>query len=103
VFYSIVLPRSKTSEALSEDEIEDLATEFDLLIQAREEDEQLAANSIKRKRNSDARRPLLPEGDELPQSSQVFAAIPRSYRDSPLRLAEYGTDYRYERAASCSD
>src|SRR4051812_12542522 len=38
----------KDVESLSEDEIEDLATEFDVLIQAREADEQLAPNRIKR-------------------------------------------------------
>src|SRR6478672_5877425 len=38
----------KDVESLSEDEIEDLATEFDLLIQARGEDERLAATRIKR-------------------------------------------------------
>src|SRR5207249_9162370 len=27
---------------------------------------------------------------------RIFAAEPRSYRDLPLRLAEYGTSYRYE-------
>src|SRR5256884_707055 len=37
----------KDIESLSEDEIEDLATEFDLLIQAREQDEQLAATRVK--------------------------------------------------------
>src|SRR5438094_1053063 len=33
-----------------------------------------------------------------PHHHKLFAAIPRSYRDLPLRLAEYGTDYRYERS-----
>jgi threonyl-tRNA synthetase len=28
----------------------------------------------------------------------LFAAVPRSYRDLPLRLAEYGTCYRYEQS-----
>jgi threonyl-tRNA synthetase len=31
-----------------------------------------------------------------PHHHRVFAAEPRSYRDLPLRLAEYGTCYRYE-------
>src|SRR5437660_1847818 len=31
-----------------------------------------------------------------PHHHKLFAALPRSYRDLPLRLAEYGTDYRYE-------
>src|SRR5439155_1522049 len=33
-----------------------------------------------------------------PHHHKVFAALPRSYRDLPLRLAEYGTDYRYEKS-----
>lgn len=31
-----------------------------------------------------------------PFHHKIFAARPRSYRDMPLRLAEYGTCYRYE-------
>src|SRR6185503_7194992 len=31
-----------------------------------------------------------------PHHHRIFAAQPRSYRDLPLRLAEYGTNYRYE-------
>ena len=31
-----------------------------------------------------------------PHHHKLFAAVPRSYRDLPLRLAEYGTCYRYE-------
>ncbi len=33
-----------------------------------------------------------------PHHHMIFAAEPRSYRDLPLRLSEYGTVYRYERA-----
>ena len=33
---------------------------------------------------------LSPAADELPHHHKVFAAQPRSYRDLPLRLAEYG-------------
>jgi threonyl-tRNA synthetase len=33
-----------------------------------------------------------------PFHHKIFAARPRSYRDLPLRLAEYGTCYRYERS-----
>jgi threonyl-tRNA synthetase len=31
-----------------------------------------------------------------PHHHRIFAAAPRSYRDLPLRLAEYGTCYRFE-------
>jgi threonyl-tRNA synthetase len=33
-----------------------------------------------------------------PHHHKLFAALQRSYRDLPLRLAEYGTDYRYEKS-----
>ncbi|MFH2136673.1 MAG: threonine--tRNA ligase [Patescibacteria group bacterium] len=33
-----------------------------------------------------------------PHHHQIFAASPRSYRELPLRLAEYGTCYRYEKS-----
>ena len=33
-----------------------------------------------------------------PHHHKIFAAAPRSYRDLPLRFAEYGTCYRYEQS-----
>jgi threonyl-tRNA synthetase len=33
-----------------------------------------------------------------PMHHKIFAARPRSYRDLPLRLGEYGTCYRYEKS-----
>jgi threonyl-tRNA synthetase len=33
-----------------------------------------------------------------PHHHKLFASLPRSYRDLPLRLAEYGTCYRYEKS-----
>jgi threonyl-tRNA synthetase len=33
-----------------------------------------------------------------PMHHKIFASQPRSYRDLPLRLAEYGTCYRYEKS-----
>ena len=33
-----------------------------------------------------------------PHHHRIFSAEPRSYRDLPLRLAEYGTCYRYEQS-----
>ncbi|MDC0264972.1 threonine--tRNA ligase, partial [Verrucomicrobia bacterium] len=33
-----------------------------------------------------------------PHHHKIFAAAPRSYRELPLRLAEYGTCYRYEQS-----
>ena len=33
-----------------------------------------------------------------PHHHKIFSAIPKSYRDMPVRLAEYGTCYRYEKS-----
>src|SRR4030095_14183882 len=33
-----------------------------------------------------------------PHHHKVFAALPKSYRDLPYRIAEYGTVYRYEQS-----
>lgn len=33
-----------------------------------------------------------------PHHHKIFDALPRSYKDLPLRLAEYGTCYRYEKS-----
>jgi threonyl-tRNA synthetase len=33
-----------------------------------------------------------------PHHHKLFAAVPRSYRELPLRFAEYGTCYRYEKS-----
>ncbi len=33
-----------------------------------------------------------------PMHHKIFGSRPRSYRDLPIRLAEYGTDYRYEKS-----
>ncbi|MEZ7891288.1 MAG: threonine--tRNA ligase [Candidatus Wallbacteria bacterium] len=37
-----------------------------------------------------------------PHHNKIFAARPKSYRDLPYRLAEYGTDYRYEKSGQVS-
>ena len=46
-----------------------------------------------------------PDGDRYylkamncPHHHKLFGAVPRSYRELPLRLAEYGTCYRYEQS-----
>ena len=33
-----------------------------------------------------------------PHHHKIFSAMPRSYRDMPVRLSEYGTCYRYEKS-----
>src|SRR5437763_4663484 len=57
---------------------------------------------------SDERKPEAGEEDNstryylkamnCPHHHKMFAALPRSYRDLPLRLAEYGTCHRYEQS-----
>ncbi|HEY2124396.1 MAG TPA: threonine--tRNA ligase, partial [Chthoniobacterales bacterium] len=58
---------------------------------------------------SDRRKALIDESQRLgdryylkamncPHHHKLFGAVPRSYRDLPLRLAEYGTNYRYEQS-----
>ena len=37
-----------------------------------------------------------------PHHHKIFAAVPRSYRELPLRLAEYGNCYRYEQSGELS-
>ncbi|MBI4082602.1 MAG: threonine--tRNA ligase, partial [Candidatus Lambdaproteobacteria bacterium] len=37
-----------------------------------------------------------------PHHHMIYKALPRSYRDLPLRLAEYGTCYRYEQSGELS-
>src|SRR5437763_5447984 len=57
---------------------------------------------------SDERKPEAGEEDNstryylkamnCPHHHKMFAALPKSYRDLPLRLAEYGTCHRYEQS-----
>lgn len=42
--------------------------------------------------------PYYPKAMNCPHHHRIFAAEPRSYRDLPLRLAEYGCCYRYEQS-----
>lgn len=37
-----------------------------------------------------------------PHHIQIYASLPRSYRELPLRLAEFGTVYRYEQSGELS-
>src|SRR5881296_3763133 len=48
-------------------------------------------------RSNDSTRYYL-KAMNCPHHHRIFAAQPRSYRDLPLRLAEYGTNYRYEQS-----
>jgi threonyl-tRNA synthetase len=59
------------------------------------------------KYGKDSFRPITTpqEGEEFmlkpmncPHHCEIYRALPRSYRDLPLRLAEFGTVYRYEQS-----
>ena len=55
---------------------------------------------IENLRQSDALKPdrYYLKSMNCPHHHKLFGAVPRSYRDLPLRLAEYGTCYRYEQS-----
>jgi threonyl-tRNA synthetase len=55
------------------------------------------AASVMVKDNPEAERYYL-KAMNCPHHHRIFAAEPRSYRDLPLRLAEYGACYRYEQS-----
>jgi threonyl-tRNA synthetase len=55
------------------------------------------SNEIKAKEERAITRYYL-KAMNCPHHHRIFAAEPRSYRDLPLRLAEYGTNYRYEQS-----
>ncbi len=56
-----------------------------------------AASSTERVKEAYRLRPM-----NCPHHHKVFAAQPRSYRDLPLRLAEYGQVYRFEDSGAVS-
>ena len=62
--------------------------------------EALFAQSIEEliKARSDDSEKYYLKAMNCPHHHKIFGAVPRSYRDLPLRLAEYGTCYRYEQS-----
>ncbi|MEW6302062.1 MAG: aminoacyl--tRNA ligase-related protein [Verrucomicrobiota bacterium] len=79
------------TEALSEEDAEGLGEEQHAEKVLRDE---LASLSAAR----DAKERYYLKAMNCPHHHRIFAAEPRSYRDLPLRLAEYGTCYRYEQS-----
>ncbi len=69
---------------------------YPLLEVVEEKDEDDSASSAEL-RDEYALRPM-----NCPHHHRVFAARPRSYRDLPLRLAEYGQVYRWEKSGALS-
>jgi threonyl-tRNA synthetase len=69
--------------------------------EARERLENLKEQLAKLDRERDemlARSSYYLKAMNCPHHHKLFAAVPRSYRDLPLRFAEYGTCYRYEQS-----
>ena len=71
----------------------------------RDEAEKQKAEIVKLKAEAEQKLASLPKRNfyylkamNCPHHHRIFAAEPRSYRDLPLRLAEYGTCYRYEQS-----
>ncbi len=82
---------------------------FEEMVKIRDLKKQVDENSDEAKKLEEKFRSLVSEIDLLgtkyylkamncPHHHRIFAAEPRSYRDLPLRLAEYGTNYRYEQS-----
>ena len=69
----------------------------DSLQRLEENKKELATLNIKRNETL-ARSRYYIKAMNCPHHHKLFAAVPRSYRDLPLRLAEYGTCYRYEQS-----
>ncbi|MGC3992276.1 MAG: threonine--tRNA ligase [Chthoniobacteraceae bacterium] len=86
-------------------ETEEESIEF-IKTKAEEDYLPLAIQTIWQERNNlVAKLDALPRADRYylkamncPHHHKLFGAVPRSYRDLPLRLAEYGTCYRYEQS-----
>ncbi len=60
-------------------------------------DQELSSNNQQPGTEGDSDRYYL-KAMNCPHHHRIFAAEPRSYRDLPLRLAEYGCCYRYEQS-----
>lgn len=56
------------------------------------------AIELKENEDAEASERYFLKAMNCPHHHRIFAAEPRSYRDLPLRLAEYGTCYRYEQS-----
>jgi threonyl-tRNA synthetase len=82
------------SKGLSEEELRRLATVAQRSMKCSEETSKAEAAL----RTLPTSEPYYLKAMNCPHHHRIFAAEPRSYRDLPLRLAEYGTNYRYEQS-----
>lgn len=86
---------ASASPHLSEKQITELTSRQTDDPQIRQDQERLT--QISREQGDIGERYYL-KAMNCPHHHRIFAAEPRSYRDMPLRLAEYGTCYRYEQS-----
>ncbi len=91
----------KKREDISETDVDDMVSRAIDVGWASEEEKKWAQE----KTDAAVRLAKLPDIDRYylkamncPHHHRIFAAEPRSYRDLPLRLAEYGCCYRYEQS-----
>jgi threonyl-tRNA synthetase len=91
-----VLEEAKSGNLSDHATKEDLFTQLELVRGAERADE-AKLRELKQFAASIGDRYYL-KAMNCPHHHKLFAAIPRSYRDLPLRLAEYGTCYRYEQS-----
>src|SRR5437870_4194359 len=82
-------------QSLTEDEIDVIIGDIDLLLGI---DDSPDANKVVEQIFSKLCDRYYLKAMNCPHHHKLFAAVPRSYRDLPLRLAEYGTCYRYEQS-----
>jgi threonyl-tRNA synthetase len=91
----------KRREDISDDDVDDMIERAIGVGWASEEQKEWAQDKAKAKRqlaNLSAPDRYYLKAMNCPHHHKLFAAVPRSYRDLPLRLAEYGTCYRYEQS-----
>ena len=91
-----VLEEAKSGNLSDPDTREDLFTQLELVRGAERADE-AKLRELKEFAASIGDRYYL-KAMNCPHHHKLFAAVPRSYRDLPLRFAEYGTCYRYEQS-----
>src|SRR6476661_6373945 len=95
---SMFPPMELRQEGKEFEEKEKRLVDLDVVVEAKEETpEQYREFKELQFERTQANRYYL-KAMNCPHHHKLFAAIPRSYRDLPLRLAEYGTCYRYEKS-----
>jgi len=95
---SMFPPMELRQEGKEFEEKEKRLADLDVIVEARQETpEQYREFKELQFERTQANRYYL-KAMNCPHHHKLFASIPRSYRDLPLRLAEYGTCYRYEKS-----